>query len=350
MQEILQKFSATLREASAKRTPVRIRGSGSKDFYGQALIGEVLDTRAYTGIVDYEPTELVITACAGTPLRIVETALADKGQMLAFEPAHFGSDATLGGCVASGFSGPRRAYSGSVRDFVLGVRLLNGLGEDLRFGGQVMKNVAGYDVSRLVTASFGTLGLLAEISLKVLPLPKAERTLQFSIEEAAALERINRWAAQPLPLSASCHVDGRLYVRLSGAAPAVDSAARKLGGETMNDGAPFWASIREHQHRFFAGDSSVWRMSVKSTAPPLALGPQLSEWNGSLRWILAGHDAPRMHEAAAASGGHATLFRGADKRHGIQRLSPGAIVLHRKLKHAFDPAGILCPGRLHPDF
>ena len=236
MQEVIQQFSETIRKAAAEQTLLRIRGSGSKDFYGLVLIGDVLDARALTGIVDYEPTELVITARAGTPLREVEKALADKGQMLAFEPPHFGPDATFGGCIASGFSGPRRAAMGSARDFVLGVRIVNGLGEDLRFGGQVMKNVAGYDLSRLLTGSFGTLGLLTEVSVKVLPLPQEERTLRFTLDEAAAIESMNKWAAKPLSISATCHVDGSLYVRLSGAAAAVTASQKKLGGDIVEDG------------------------------------------------------------------------------------------------------------------
>ena len=350
MQEVLQQFSETIRKAAADRAQLRLRGSGSKDFYGLALIGEVLDTRAYTGVVDYEPTELVMTARAGTTLHEVETVLAQKGQMLAFEPPHFAEGATIGGCVAAGFSGPRRAYAGAARDFVLGVRILNGLGEDLRFGGQVMKNVAGYDVSRLMAGSFGTLGLLAEVSLKVLPLPEEERTLRFDMDEAQAIDSINRWAAKPLPLSGSCHADGVLHVRLSGAAPAVSAAAAKLGGEPIADGAAYWRSVREHKHAFFEGATSLWRFSLKSTAAPLDLGTQLFEWNGSLRWVAAPIDATQAHAAAEKAGGHATLFRGNDKRHGIQKLSPGLLAVHKKLKRAFDPEGILGPGRIHADF
>lgn len=350
MQEILQQFSETIRKAAAERAQLRLRGGGSKDFYGLALIGDVLDTRAYTGIVEYEPTEMVVTARAGTPLREVEAALALGGQMLAFEPPYFSADATLGGSVAAGFSGPRRAYAGAARDFVLGVRMLNGLGEDLRFGGQVMKNVAGYDVSRLLAGSFGTLGLITEVSLKVLPLPEEERTLRFELDESRALDVINRWAAQPLPLSASCHADGVLHVRLSGAAPAVASAATRLGGETVAAGAAFWKSIRDQSHAFFANAPALWRFSIKSTSAPLNLGPQLHEWNGSLRWVAAPLEAAQAHTAAERAGGHATLFRGSDKRHGIQKLPAGMLAVHKKLKRAFDPQGILGPGRIHADF
>lgn len=350
MQEILKQFSETIRKAAAERTQLRLRGGGSKDFYGLALIGDVLDTRAYSGIVDYEPTEMVVTARAGTLARDVETTLAQKGQMLAFEPPYFSANATLGGCIAAGFSGPRRAYAGAARDFVLGVRLLNGLGDDLRFGGQVMKNVAGYDVSRLLTGSFGTLGLIAEVSLKVLPVPEEERTLRFEMDEARAVDSINRWAAQPLPLSASCHVDGVLHVRLSGASPAIASAAGKLGGENVADGAAYWESIRDQTHPFFANAPALWRFSIKSTTAPMNLGPQLFEWNSSLRWVTAPLEAAQAHAAAEKAIGHATLFRGSDKRHGIQKLSAGMLAVHKKLKRAFDPQGILGPGRIHADF
>jgi glycolate oxidase FAD binding subunit len=350
MQEILKQFSESIREAAAERTQLRVRGGGSKDFYGLALIGDVLDTRKYSGIVEYEPTEMVVTARAGTPLREVEAALAEKGQMLAFEPPYFSADTTFGGSIASGFSGPRRAYAGAARDFVLGIRMLNGLGEDLRFGGQVMKNVAGYDISRLLAGSFGTLGLIAEASLKVLPLPEEERTLRFEMDEARALDSINRWAAKPLPLSGSCHWDGALTVRLSGAAPAVASAASQLGGEIIADGRAYWKSIRDQTHAYFLDAAALWRFSIKSTAAPLNLGPQLFEWNGSLRWVAAPLEAAQAHAAAEKAGGHATLFRGSDKRNGIQRLPAGMLAVHKKLKRAFDPQGILGPGRIHADF
>jgi glycolate oxidase FAD binding subunit len=350
MQEVIQQFSETIRKAAAEQTLLRIRGSGSKDFYGLVLIGDVLDTHALTGIVDYEPTELVITARAGTPLREIEKALTDKGQMLAFEPPHFGPEATLGGCIASGFSGPRRAAMGSARDFVLGVRIVNGLGEDLRFGGQVMKNVAGYDLSRLLTGSFGTLGLITELSVKVLPLPQEERTLQFAMNEAAAIESMNKWAAKPLSLSASCYVGGALYVRLSGATPAVSASQKKLGGDVVQTGPAFWQSIREQTHPLFSGAPALWRFSIRSTTAPLGLGHQLIEWNGGLRWMAADLDPSKAFDAAHKAGGHATLFRGGNKRHGIQQFSPGLLAVHKKLKRAFDPHGILGPGRIHADF
>ena len=349
MSDVIQQFQETIRSAAAGKTPLRLRGSGSKDFYGLHLEGDILDTRAYSGIVEYEPTELVFTARAGTPLREVQEALAENSQTLPFEPPHFGPDATFGGCICAGFSGPRRPYQGSARDFVLGIRMLNSRGEDLQFGGQVMKNVAGYDVSRLVAGSFGTLGLVLEISVKVLPGPEVEQTLRFGMDETRAIEAMNRWAGRPLPLSATCYFDNSLHVRLSGAAPAVSAAQKKLGGDAV-DGDAFWYSVREQTHPFFADAKSLWRLSLKSSTEPLALGPTLIEWNGSLRWITGAGELADMHAAAVKAGGHATLFRTGEKAGAIQKLDSGLLTLNKKLKEALDPEGIFGPRRLHAQF
>lgn len=333
---------------------MRIRGGGSKDFYGGTLQGEPLDVGSYRGIVDYEPSELVLTARAGTPLSEIEAALQERGQMLAFEPPHFGNTATFGGCIAAGLSGPRRATAGSARDFVLGVRLLDGKGDDLRFGGQVMKNVAGFDVSRLLTGSLGTLGVLLEISVKVLPVPVAEATLRFEHSAADAIALLNEWGGKPLPLSASVWRDGQLSVRLSGAKAAVDAAVTQLGGERLDEdnATAFWNGIREQRDAFFATEAPLWRLSLKSSTPPLNLpGRQLIEWGGSLRWLATDADAATVREAACFGGGHATLFRGGDKACGVFHPLPAALLaLHRNLKRSFDPAGIFNRGRLYPDF
>jgi len=351
MDQIVRQLAAMIRAAVADKTPLRIRGGGAKDFYGGALSGEILGTSAYRGIVEYEPTELVLTARAGTPLAEIETTLREEGQMLAFEPPHFGA-ATLGGCIAAGLSGPRRAYAGAVRDLVLGVRMLDGKGSDLRFGGRVMKNVAGYDVSRLMAGSMGTLGVILEISLKTLPLPAAELTLRREQTPAEAIALMNKWAGKPLPLSATCHIDNLLYVRLSGAVAAVRAAREKLGGEEVADGTAFWHSLREQQLDFFGQAQPLWRLSLKSTAPPLHLpGRQLVEWGGALRWLKSDADAKTVREAAALGGGHATLFRGGDKTSGVFHPLPSVLLrLHRRLKQSFDPAGILNPGRMYPDY
>lgn len=349
MSDPVLQFAETIHAAADARRALNIRGGGSKAFYGNTTSGDDLDITGYRGIIEYEPTELVITARAGTPLAEIEAAMNEKGQMLGFEPPHFGGNATLGGCIAAGLSGPRRPYAGSARDFVLGLRLLDGRGTDLRFGGQVMKNVAGYDVSRLVTGSLGTLGVILEVSLKALPLPPAELTLCREQTQAEALALMNEWAGKPLPITATCHVDGKLYVRLAGATPAVHSAAAKLGGETVSDGAAFWRNLRDQHHTFFAGDTPLWRLSLLSTTPELVLpGAQLIEWGGALRWLRSDGDAMSIRKAARSGDGHATRFRGGDARSAAFHPLPAAMLkLHKRIKLAMDPAGILNPGRMY---
>lgn len=356
MQDFIQQFLETIRAAAEAKRALNIRGGGSKAFYGNPVTGETLDVTAYRGIIEYEPTELVITARAGTPLAEIETAMREKGQMLGFEPPHFSGDSTLGGCIAAGLSGPRRPYAGSARDFVLGLRMLDGRGTDLRFGGQVMKNVAGYDVSRLITGSLGTLGVITEVSLKALPLPPAEKTLCRAQTQAEALKLMNEWAGKPLPITATCHVDGKLYVRLAGATPAVHSAASKLGGETVTDGAAFWRDLRDQRHAFFSGATPLWRLSLSSTASELNLpGSQLIEWGGALRWLRSDADAMSIRKATRSRDGHATLFRDGGSRQGDARTGafhplPSAMLkLHKRVKLAMDPAGILNPGRMYPE-
>jgi glycolate dehydrogenase FAD-binding subunit len=338
-----------VRTAASRRAAVRLRGGGTKDFYGNALRGEVLDTRGYAGIVAYEPTELVVTARCGTPLAELEKTLDENHQCLAFEPPHFGEGATVGGCVAAGLSGPRRAAAGALRDFVLGVKLVDGRGQALTFGGQVMKNVAGYDVSRLVAGSLGTLGLIAEVSLKLAPRPPAESTLRLEMPQARALEAMNRWAGQPLAISATAWHDGELSVRLAGSAAAVRAAAAKIGGVAADGG--LWRELREHTHAFFSGPEPLWRLSLPSATPAMNLeGRQLVEWGGALRWLKSPANAASIREAARSAKGHATLFRAEDKAAGC--FAPLDAVLarvHKELKSAFDPAGIFNPGRMYPE-
>jgi glycolate oxidase FAD binding subunit len=348
--QAIEQFREQVLAAAANKTALRIRGGGTKDWYGQRLEGEILDTRPYRGIVDYEPTELVITARCGTPLAEIEAALAQRNQMLAFEPPHFGPGATIGGAVAAGLAGPRRANSGAVRDFVLGAKVMDGQGEVLRFGGQVMKNVAGYDVSRLMAGSLGTLGLLLEVSVKVLPRAFCETTLRFEIGELDAIRKLNEWGGQPLPLSASCWSNGVLMLRLSGAQAAVDAAVKSLGGEVVRDAGGFWASLREQTHPFFAGEGALWRLSLPSVTGPLDLaGPQLIEWGGAQRWLRADAGAAdSIRSAVAAVGGHATLFRGGDKRVGVfHPLAPAVAKIHERMKAAFDPSHVFNPGRMY---
>ncbi|MFM7658407.1 MAG: glycolate oxidase subunit GlcE, partial [Burkholderiaceae bacterium] len=298
-------------------------------------------------------TELVITARAGTSLREIGAALSEKNQMLAFEPPRFDGMATLGGIVASGLSGPRRQAVGSVRDFVLGTVLMDGQGEVLHFGGQVMKNVAGYDVSRLLCGSLGTLGLILEVSVKVLPRPFAQHSMQFAMSQQEALQQLNVWGGQPLPISASCWVDGMLAVRLSGAQAAVDAATAKMGGSDLPQAEKFWDSLREQTHAFFADSQhAIWRISLPTVAAPLALpGEQMIEWGGAQRWLKTSADVVAIRAAAAAAGGHATLHKGGDKSVGVfHPLAPAVARIHRNLKQAFDPAGIFNPRRMYSDF
>jgi len=351
------KITNELRErvlaASESETPLDIRGSGSKSFLGRRPAGEPLEVAGHAGIVNYQPKELVITARCGTALEEIEAALAEQGQMLPFEPPRFGPGATVGGTIACGLSGPARPYLGSARDLVLGTRVLTGRGEVLRFGGEVMKNVAGYDVSRLMTGAYGTLGVLLDVSLKVLPVPAATRTLTQERPAASAIELMNRWAGRPLPITATCFDGERLYVRLAGAETGVNQAAKDIGGEPLDEADAFWRDkIREQGHAFFAGNLPLWRLSVPQSAPPLELpGKQLVEWGGAQRWLRGEADAETVRAAAARVGGHASLFRGGDRDGQIfHPLPPVLMTLHRNLKQAFDPKGLLNPGRLYADF
>lgn len=380
---ILAGWQEAVRAAPAAGRRFVIRGGGSKDFYGDAAAaGAALtsfDTTTYRGILSYEPTELVITVRAGTSLAEVEATLAAQGQMLACEPPHFGPGATIGGMVASGLSGPRRLAAGAVRDFVLGVRLLDGQGDVLNFGGQVMKNVAGYDVARLLTGSLGTLGVLLEVSLKVLPRPLADATLVLEVPQDKAIELMNRWGGQPLPVTATAWLDDLLYVRLAGAAAAVRAASSSLGGERLAAGEAFWTSLREQTHPFFAathggateiagsaaavatplaggarqaGEVPLWRLALPTATPPLALpGGGCLEWGGGQRWLAADVDPHQLRELAARAGGHATLFRRGPVAAGVPAfapLAPPLQAIHARLKAAFDPHGLFNPGRLGP--
>ncbi len=340
-----------VQQAVANRTPLQIVGGGTKAFYGRAPQGEPLSIAGHAGIVSYEPTELVLTARSGTPLAEIEAALAANGQMLAFEPPHFGAGATLGGCVASGLSGPRRPYGGAVRDHVLGVRLLNGRGEVLRFGGEVMKNVAGYDVSRLMVGAMGTLGVLLDVSLKVLPRPPVEITLRQESTAGQAIEAVNRWAGRPLPVSAALFDGEHLHVRLSGTDSGVRAARGRIGGEPQADGDGFWDRLREHRHAFFQSPLPLWRLSVPPAIGPLDLpGKSLIDWGGAQRWLLSDAPATQIRAAATAVGGHATLFRGGDRTGEVfHPLAPAIASLHRNLKAAFDPELVFNRGRLYAE-
>lgn len=380
---------AAVREAVANRTPLVVRGGGSKRWLGHRIDGTPIDVRRHAGIVDYEPSELVVVARGGTPLVDLEALLARHRQMLAFEPPTFGdragdaaartmlassprafAGATLGGAVAAGVSGPRRMAAGSVRDFVLGARLIDGRGRHLSFGGRVMKNVAGYDVSRLLAGSMGMLGVVTEVSLKVLPMPAATTTLALEVDEATALDRVNAWAGQPIAITATAWTSetgsarGRLMVRLEGSEAAVQSGIRKIGGLDVDadDAAAFWRGVREQDDAFFAArpvDVPLWRLALPTVAPPLSaatlgFAAQRIEWGGGQRWIATRVDGAVVRREAARLGGHATLWRASDAdkdRVGVYTpLDAVTMAIHRRLKAEFDPDGLFNRGRLYPDF
>jgi glycolate oxidase FAD binding subunit len=349
MQDVLQQLRQRVLAAHSAGTPLRLRGAGTKDFYGERCEGTLLDMRGYSGVVDYEPSELVITARCGTPLAEIETLLARNGQFLAFEPPAFDGDATIGGVIAAGLSGPRRVQAGAARDFVLGTTLLSGQGELLHFGGKVIKNVAGFDLSRLLCGSLGILGAITEVSLKVLPLPSLEQTLRFELAESDALALFNRWAGQPLPISATAWYAGEAWARLSGAPSALSTACRRLGGELLpaDAAATLWRSLRDQTHAFFADASTLWRLSVPSTAAPLDAGaPQLLEWGGALRWCASTLPAAELRALTQALGGSALHWRGGSAGERFHPLTPAVLEIHRRLKAHFDPHAIFNPGRL----
>jgi len=342
--DLSSELAEQVRQAYTDKNPLVIRGGGSKAFYGNDVKGSILDVSSHRGIIEYQPSELVITARSGTPLKDIEAELAANGQMLAFEPPVHTADATFGGAIACGLSGPRRASSGAARDFVLGTRIINGKGEQLRFGGQVMKNVAGYDASRLMTGAQGTLGVLLDISVKVLPMPARELTLSLAYDETEALTHLNDWIRQGLPVSASCLFGNSLIVRLGNTVSSVDAAASLIGGAEVD--GEFWDHIRNQTHDFYK-QADLWRVSVPPATPPLANGrPQMIEWAGALRWIVS--DEP-LYDLAKQHGGHATRYSlGGDSIDDcFQPLDPAMLALHRRIKLAFDPQQILNPGRMY---
>lgn len=350
MADMIAALQQQVQEAINKRAPLAICGSNSKHFLGRIADGEVLSLAEHRGIVEYDPRELVLTARAGTPLSEIEAALDAAGQMLTFEPPHFGKNATLGGTIACGLSGPRRPYMGAARDAVLGCKLINGKAELLRFGGQVMKNVAGYDVSRLMVGAYGTLGVLLEISLKVLPRPAASITLMHECPEDAAIKRMSQLLSQPVPVDAACYHSGHCYIRLSGSAQAVRHAQEQLGGEVLEKCAPFWQALREHQLAFFQSNKPLYRVLVKPATPPLDIkGAWLLDWGSAQRWLVSDEPLALIRERVSAAGGHVSQFRNtAQNDEMFEPLTAGLFSIHQRLKNSFDPQRIFNPGRMYP--
>jgi glycolate oxidase FAD binding subunit len=351
MADVSEALRKQILNARKKEQKLNIVGGGTKSFMGRAADSHAgtLSLAEHTGIVEYHPVELIMTARAGTRIADIEAALAEEGQCLHFEPPRFGDASTLGGTLACNLSGPARPWSGSVRDQVLGIRLLNGKGEHLRFGGQVMKNVAGYDVSRLQAGAMGTLGAITEISLKVMPKPAMTLTLVQDMPVGDVIKYMNQRAGESKPITGAAWVDGKVYLRLSGAKSAVEATAKKWGGDVMEQGDAFWQQLQHMQHDFFQSDEPLWRFSIGSTAAnPELDGPWLIDWAGSQRWYRGDADSARMESIAQRAGGQVSLFRGGDRKEDVMHHQPQALqTIQSRLKASFDPDGLFNPGRLY---
>ena len=341
-------FIANLCSQLAAKQPISVIGGNTKTFLGGRLIDEPLSMCEHSGILSYEPTELVLTAKSGTTLAEIEHCLKDARQMLPFEPPRFGKQSTIGGVMATGLSGPRRMHLGSARDCVLGVRLINGIGQHLKFGGEVMKNVAGYDLSRLSVGAYGTLGILTEISVKVLPMPELEQTQRLECSQAEALEMLVRIGRRPYPISAAAWIQGALSVRLSGAASGVASAAAAIGGESLPDSDMFWAGLRDLSATEFHEEGRwLWRLSVAPTTPVNAVDAFCFDWAGGQRWVMTDPDDDSPFDIASKCGGHAICFaQNRSEGTGMQPLVPGILSLNQRIKDAMDPHGLINRGRL----
>lgn len=335
------------------KTALQIIAGNSKAFYGRAVTAETLSLAGHRGVLSYEPTELVITVRSGTTLKDIEALLEQHGQMLPFEPPAFTESATIGGTIACNLSGPRRAYAGAARDYLLGCKIINGKGEILTFGGEVMKNVAGYDVSRLMAGAMGTLGILLEVSLKVLPKPEAEMTRLLSCSANEAIDKMHAWSQSPLPISATSFHDSILCVRLSGATKAIDAAVNHVGGEAMESAEKYWFDVKEQRLNFFNSEKPLWRLSLASDTESLSLDENpddiFYEWGGALRWLKCELPVETIQARMDELDGHASLFRHADKVNVFQPLTPALLRIHKNLKMAFDPHNILNPGKLYPE-
>ena len=345
-EELLQQVRYAVEHAD----PLQIVGNGSKVFMGREPAGKVISTAGHSGLIEYEPTELVITVRSGTTLAEVDDVLGAEGQWLGCEPPWFAADsggATVGGTLACNQSGPARPWLGSIRDHVLGLRLINGRAEQLHFGGRVMKNVAGYDVSRLQAGAMGTLGLITEVSLRVFPRPECQGTAVLECDAAAAIARMSRESLAGGALSAATWVDGRLFLRYSGSETVVRERLTSAGGERLAAAESFWTSIREQRHDFFTADEVLWRLSVPPAAPLPEDGRWLIDWSGAQRWLHGPHRLGALEETAERVGGQAALYRGGDRSGEVfHRRTVAQRRIHLSLKRAFDPQGVFNPGRL----
>ena len=338
-----------VKNAIAQKEQLIIEGGGSKKFYGYPPSSDlpVLSMIGHAGVIDYAPDELMIHVRAGTPLNDINQLLRENKQFLAFEPPGFNHKTTIGGIIASGLSGPRRPYAGSVRDFVLGVTLITGTGDVLSFGGQVMKNVAGYDVSRLVTGAMGTLGVILDVSLKVLPAPETERTVTRSIP-VDGFQSYMQSIRNNLPLSAVAHQDGILRLRVSGSEVAVDAALLELEGEET--GNEYWNELNTLSG--FRGQKELWRISVIPGSQLFLSSAVAIDWGGGIRWIADPEE--NLREQLDNEDGHATLFKHNIDEGGahveiFQPLTQPLLGIHQRLKKQFDPIGIFNPGRMYKD-
>jgi glycolate oxidase FAD binding subunit len=342
-QIIVDKVAGALDSGAA----LSIHGGNSKGFYGYPAQSEPLDISGHRGVVEYDPGELVMTCRAGSRLSEIREILRENGQHFPFEPPGFGDAATIGGTVACGFSGPARPWKGSLRDYLLGVKMVNGAAEVVQYGGQVMKNVAGYDLSRLLAGSMGTLGVLLETSFKVLPLPARELTLEFHCSQHQAIEKVNRWSGRPLPLSGAYWFEDCLRVRLSGAESEVARAASGLKPDLMGEHSECWLDLREHTLPFFSTAGNLWRLSVPPATGPLDIdGDCLLDWGGAQRWYCTAMPTDQIRELAAKAGGHATLFRGDEDGEKFHPLAPALALMQTRIRQALDPNGVFNPGRM----
>ncbi len=351
LEQTVAEFTDRIKQANDNGEGLSIVGGGSKEFMGHPSSGEEVNLSEYSGILSYEPSELVITARAGTSLTELQSCLSESGQILAFEPPSYNQHSTIGGAVASGISGSRRPYTGSVRDYVLGIRCLNGCGELLSFGGQVIKNVAGYDVSRLMTGAYGTLGVLLDISLKVIPQPEFETAFTIPMELETALQKMHVWVAEAIPISAAAYDQGCLKIRLSGKESTVSAASDKLSFASSDQiELNYWSQLDNHQLDFFTDlEQTLWRLSVPSNTVPLKIsGEWLIDWGGAQRWLKSRQSAKKIRTMVEEHGGHATLIRGGKRD--IERfhpLNPQLKQLHQRIKNAFDPNKVLNSGRMY---